>query len=324
MTVHFLVPAGFAEQPSGGSVYDRRVRAGLVGLGVNVVTHEVRPGSAPSLPDGALVLVDSLVSSWWADSLLASSARVVPLVHMTFDTPGERELLTAAPAVVTTSAWSRGRLVERHRLDPERVHVATPGVDIAEPAPGSDGGGELLCVASVLPEKGQDLLLAALGSLTDLDWRCTLIGSLELDPDFVDALHKAAADRGISDRVVFAGASAHDEMGAAYAAADALVLPSRGETFGMVVTEALAHGLPVVATAVGGVAEALGHGEDGGTPGLLVRPNDAPALAGALRRWLTDPRRRQRLRGSALRRRLTLGSWSRTSAQVADALEAAR
>ncbi len=64
----------------------------------------------------------------------------------------------------------------------------------------------------------------------------------------------------------------------------------------MVVTEALAHGLPVVASAVGGVPEALGHGDDGSTPGLLVRPDDPAALAGALRRWLEDPRRRRRLR----------------------------
>ena len=52
------------------------------------------------------------------------------------------------------------------------------------------------------------MLLAALAALTDLDWRCTLVGPLDLDPDFVDELHKVAADTGIADRVVFAGAAA--------------------------------------------------------------------------------------------------------------------
>jgi len=215
-------------------------------------------------------------------------------------------------------------LVDHYGLDVARVHVATPGVDMADPAQGTEAGGELLCVASVVPAKGHDLLLAALASLTDLDWRCTLVGSLDLDPDFVDELHKSAADTGTADRLTFAGALPHDAVQAAYAAADALVLPSRGESYGMVVTEALAHGLPVVAAAVGGVPEALGHGEDGSTPGLLIRPDDADALAGALRRWLEDRRRRQRLRRSAALRRLTLTSWSRTSAQVAAALEAVR
>jgi glycosyltransferase involved in cell wall biosynthesis len=195
---------------------------------------------------------------------------------------------------------------------------------MADPVPGTEAGGELLCVASVVAAKGQDTLLAALGTVADLDWRCTLVGPLDLDPDFVDELHKTAADTGIADRVVFAGTLSYDEVQAAYESADLLVLPSRGESYGMVVTEALAHGLPVVASSVGGVPEALGHGEDGSTPGLLVRPDDAGALAGALRRWLEDPRRRRRLRRSAGARRLTLTTWSRTTAQVAGALEAVR
>jgi glycosyltransferase involved in cell wall biosynthesis len=324
MTVHLLVPAGFAEQPSGGNVYDRRVQAGLVGLGLDVVTHEVSQTSAPVVPDGALVLVDGLVASWWATSLLSSSARLMPLVHMVFGTPGERELFAAAPAVVCTSGWTRCWLVDHYGLDASRVHVATPGVDMADPAPGTEAGGELLCVATVVPAKGHDVLVAALAALTDLDWRCTLVGSLDRDPDFVDELHKSAADTGTADRLVFAGALPHEEVQAAYAGADALVLPSRDESYGMVVTEALAHGLPVMAAAVGGVPEALGRGEDGSTPGLLVRPDDADALAGALRRWLEDQRRRERLRRSARLRRLTLTTWSRTASQVADALEAGR
>jgi len=324
VTVQLVVPAGFEELPSGGNVYDRRVRAGLVGLGWDLVTHEVEQGGPlPELPPGSLALVDSLVVSWAAEALLASGAVPVPLVHMAFGRPGEREVLAAAPAVVTTSGWTRRWLVEHYRLDAGRVHVAVPGVDISDPVAGTSAGGELLCVASVLPAKGQDVLLAALTALTDLDWRCTLVGSLDLDPDFVDTLHKAAADGGIADRVVFAGALPHDEVRAAYAGADALVLPSRSESYGMVVTEALAHGLPVVASSVGGVPEALGHGDDGSVPGLLVRPDDPAALAGALRRWLEDPRRRQRLRRSAGLRRMTLPSWSRTTAHVAAALEAA-
>jgi glycosyltransferase involved in cell wall biosynthesis len=331
MTVHLVVPTGFGERPSGGNVYDRRVLAGLVTLGWDVTIHEVAgpedlAGVLPALPDGSLALVDGLVGSAAAQVLLPEAARLrlVVLVHMPFQVPRERELLAAAAAVVTTSGWTRRWLVEHYGLDAERLYVAVPGVDVADPAPGTDGGGELLCVASVTPAKGQDVLLAALAYLTDLDWRCTLVGALDLAPDFVDELRKAAADTGIADRVELAGPLGDDEVRAAYAAADLLVLASHAETYGMVVTEALGHGLPVVATDVGGVPEALGHADDGRTPGLLVRPGHPAALAGALRRWLEDPRCRQRLRRSAGLRRLTLPTWSQTSAHVAAALEAAR
>ena len=280
----------------------------------------------PELPDGAVVLVDGLVGSAAAEVLLADAdrLRLVLLVHMPFETPGERELLAASVAVVTTSDWTRRWLLEHYRLDSARLHVAHPGVDMADPVTGTEGGGELLCVAAVTPAKGQDVLLSALAALTDLDWRCTLLGRLDLDPDFVDELRKAASDTGIADRVDFAGVLGQAGLESAYSGADALVLATRGETYGMVVTEALAHGLPVIASSVGGVPEALGHGEDGSTPGLLVRPDDPDALAGALRDWLEQPRRRRRLRRSAALRRLTLPTWSRTASQVASVLEGVR
>jgi glycosyltransferase involved in cell wall biosynthesis len=102
--------------------------------------------------------------------------------------------------------------------------------------------------------------------------------------------------------------------------ADLLVLPSRGETYGMVVTEALARGVPVLATAAGGLPEALGRTPAGGVPGLLVPPDDSPALAGALRAWLGDPGLRHTLRAAARARRATLTPWSRTVATVGGVL----
>ena len=114
------------------------------------------------------------------------------------------------------------------------------------------------------------------------------------------------------------------DLEGAYAAADLLVLPSHVETYGMVVTEALAHGLPVVATAVGGLPEALGEdlgGPDDGRPGLLVPPGRPEELADTLRSWLTDGDLRERLRRRALRRRLRLSPWSRTVEDVSAVLD---
>jgi glycosyltransferase involved in cell wall biosynthesis len=121
-------------------------------------------------------------------------------------------------------------------------------------------------------------------------------------------------------RVRFAGPQAEADLARSYAAADVLVFPSRAETYGMVIGEALARGLPVVAAGVGGVPEALGHCPDGARPGMLVPPGDPVALRDALRRWLEDSELRRRLRVAARGRRASLTDWSKTTSAVAEVL----
>jgi glycosyltransferase involved in cell wall biosynthesis len=153
-----------------------------------------------------------------------------------------------------------------------------------------------------------------------LEWRCTIVGPVDRDPDFVDDLRASMGHGTLCERIRLTGARPPEGVRCAYRNADLLVLPSRSESYGMVVTEALAHGLPVVASAVGGVGEALGSTRHG-RPGLLVAPGDVEALAEALRRWLTDPALRDRLRTAALDRRRTLPTWAAAAAAVERALE---
>jgi glycosyltransferase involved in cell wall biosynthesis len=234
----------------------------------------------------------------------------------------EREgaVLSAAAAVVTTSEWSRRRLLELYGPAAGRVHVAEPGADAAGLASGTVAGEALLCVAAVTPGKGHDVLLAALATMTELSWRCVCVGRLDRDPEFVETLRRRALDSGLSDRLGWPGPRTGVELERSYAEADLVVLPSRAETYGMVVAEALARGLPVVATDVGGVTEALGYGAGGVRPGLLVPPDDAAALATALRTWLGDAGLRERLRRAARERRESLAGWPATTSVIAAVL----
>ena len=347
-----VVPEGIHDPalPSGGNAYDRHVCHGLRRLGRVVHEHAV-PGCWPQpdstafaalgdvirrVPDGAVVLIDGLIASTAPEVLVPEARRVrlVALVHMPLgDRPAgdlaevirrrERAVLSAAAAVVTTSEWSRGRLLDLYELPAERLHIAEPGVDAADLALGTGAGEAMVCVASVIPDKGHDVLLDALHTLSDLTWQCFCVGRLDRDRAFVQRLRRSSIDDGLDNRLHFQGPRAGAELDSSYAGADLMVLASRAESYGMVITEALAHGLPVVVTEIGGVTEALGYGSDGSRPGLLVPPDDPAALAGALRAWLTDPELRRRLRWAARARRESLRRWSDTAAVLADVLAGA-
>jgi glycosyltransferase involved in cell wall biosynthesis len=211
-------------------------------------------------------------------------------------------------------------LGELYALPADRVHVTEPGVVAASLAPGTAAGDSLLCVAALTPDKGHDVLLAGLAMATDLSWRCECVGSVVRARAFADGIRWHARELGLGDRVRFRGALTGEELDRAYAAADLLLLPSRAETYGMVITEALARGIPVLATEVGGVPEALGHGEDGTRPGLLIPPGDPAAVGAALRAWLEDAELRDRLRLAARGRRAKLRPWAATASAVAGVL----
>lgn len=354
-SVHIVMPGGVDDPaaPSGGNVYDRRVCRDLPGIGWQVHEHTVagtwpQPGAAAraelsrilaEAADGTVVLLDGLVACAVPDIVVRETERLrlVVLVHLPLgDETGlaparaadldalERETLRAVPAVVATSNWAARRLVAHHRLASGRVHVAAPGADIEPSAPGTDGASRLLCVASVTPRKGQYRLVKALAAVADLPWTCVCVGGLDQDPGYVASLRELIEKSGLGDRVHLVGPQAGAELDASYAAADLMVLTSYAETYGMAVTEALARGIPVLATAVGGLPEAVGHAPDGSVPGMLVPSEDPAALPTALRRWFGEPALRRRLKTAAHDRRTALDGWEATARNLAGALEQLR
>ncbi|WP_312864626.1 glycosyltransferase family 4 protein [Saccharopolyspora phatthalungensis] len=349
--VHVVLPGDVDDVtvPSGGNVYGRRVCRDLADHGwrVHLITcagswPQPEDGARAALADtlaglseGAVVLLDGLVACGVPDIVVpqARRLRIAVLVHLPLaDETGlapavaadldarEKATLRAAAAVVVTSPWAASRLAA-HGLDASQVHVVTPGTDRAAPAPGRESGSRMLCPAAVTPRKGHDLLVEALATITDLSWTCVCAGALRRDAAHVTRVRQLIDNTGIDDRVRLVGPYSRQELDTAYAESDLVVLASRAETYGMVVAEALARGIPVLATEVGAVPETLGRAPNGDVPGLLVAPEDAPALARALRRWLTEAALRKRLRAAARSRRGTLHGWDETARALASVLD---
>ncbi|MER7693075.1 glycosyltransferase family 4 protein [Streptomyces sp. NPDC097610] len=300
-SVRFVVPAGIRDssRPSGGNVYDLELHQVFPELGWTSHLLPVdgawpRPSDADrrslartldNLPDDSVVLLDGLVACGVPEVMetAANRLRLVILVHLPLaDETGldpavareldaaERRSLQCAYAVVTTSAHTAAKIAAHHGLSALKVHAAVPGAH-EEPEAALGYGGDLLCVASLTPRKGHPTLIKALSSLTDLPWHLRLVGSLEQDPAHVIRLRSLIDEAGLASRVLLVGACVGAELDAAYRTADLLVLPSHEETYGMVITEALSRAVPVYASHVGGVPEALGL-VAGDPPALRERP----------------------------------------------------
>lgn len=330
--VAFVVP-GSIEARTGGSIYDRRIAEGLRARGWRVSVHEL-PGAFPhpdaaarthaaavfgGLEDGSLVLADGLAFGTLPALVAreASRLRLVALVHLPLAEevgldPGvaaalaadERRALAFAAAVVVTGATTVP-LVEALGVARVRIALVEPGTDRAPVAVGSEGGTlALLSVASVTPGKGHDLLIEALAEVPTRAWHLTCAGSLVRHQAAVERLRNRITTCGLDDRVTLAGDVDAAVLAHWYARSDLFVLASYRETYGMAVAEAIARGLPVIATTTGAIPSIVGN-----RAGLLVPPGDRRGLTSALTRVLSDPALRAQLRDGALVARDRLPTW---------------
>lgn len=348
-----LVVPGRLHTRTGGFIYDRQMAVGLRALGWAVDVRELddsfpHPTTAAlqhaastfaSLPANAITMVDGLALSTMPEVIehAAARLRIVALVHQPLAAAGntdpvaatrieraERRALQAASLVVVTGAATRG-LLEGYGLAAETVVLVEPGTVRPRAMRTVPPGGrqerrvgplQLLSVGTISGDKGHEILLRALARVPDQEWRLTCAGSVTRDPETASRVLETTARLGLNTRVTFAGDLDAEALAACYARADIFVLPTLGETYGMAVAEALAHGLPVVSTATGAIPELVG---DAG--GLIVAPGDEDALADALSRVLGDPALRLQLAEGAQRAGGRLPTWEQASAKMAAALE---
>ena len=299
----FVVP-GRLDQLTGGYLFDRRIVEGLRARGraVRVIELSAQADGAPlaALADDTKTVVDGLALADYAEVMVGQARRLRliafihgPLAQETGLSPAaakraaevEAELLSRVRGVLCPSHRTAGA-VESYGISRERIAVVPPGTakPTRSPGPRRSPVRALLCVANLVPRKGHELLVEALARIRDLDWSLSCVGSLERDPATTRAVRRLIRAVGLGRRITLAGQCPPQSVARAYRAADAFVLPSFHEGYGMVYAEAMAHGLPVIATTAGAIPETVPP-----EAGLLVPPGDPAALARAVRRVITQP-----------------------------------
>lgn len=297
-----------------------------------------------ALAPGSLVLIDGLAGGAHPELFERHRSRLclVALVHHPLgDETGvdeadrERLLarevrgLAAAAGTIVTSPFTARRL-EGLGADPARVRVVIPGTEPAHQVestlevttevispgwPRAEGAVRLLSVGSVTPRKGHDLLVEALADVADRPWHCVVAGSLERAPEFVQQVQGRVEHLGLTARVDFAGELDDSALTALLDSADVFVLPSWYEGYGMALTEALQHGLPVISTTGGAIADTVPA-----AAGRLVTPGDGKALSAALAEVLDAPDTRSAMAAAARQHAAALPTWSRQALEFAGAL----
>lgn len=339
----FAIP-GDIDAPTGGYGYDRRLLREWREAGI-AARHIALPGAFPfptandleateallaqTAPDEVL-LIDGLALGAFPEALaMRFQRRLVALVHhpLALETglpsdraaalhQSERLALGHARAVAVTSPATRGTLVADYAVPRARIAVAVPGTDQAPRAAGSGGDTalQLLAVGSIIPRKGYDVLVSALATLADRHWFLTLAGSPDYSPQTVADLRAQIHRAGLADRILLVGAVDSERLADLYDKSDLFVMPSLYEGYGMVLTEALARGLPIICTSSGAGADALPD-----DAALKVPPGDAAALAKALARLIDAPAERHRRGEAAWTAASRLPRWRDTARIVAAA-----
>lgn len=236
----------------------------------------------------------------------------------------EDEIIGCADAICVNCSEEERQFRQLYGDPRGRIEVISPGVEHAFFTPGERSGARqalelphdvpvLLFVGRIQPLKGPDVAVRTLAALQRRDAVLLVVGGASgLDGEREEAALRALIDElGVTDRVRFVPPQPHHILSTYYRAADAVLVPSRSESFGLVALEASACGVPVVASAVGGLLTLVDHGESG----FLVPDRDPAVFARFVDQLLADPIAAAAMgaRGAVRSRRYT---WSLAAARL--------
>jgi D-inositol-3-phosphate glycosyltransferase len=234
----------------------------------------------------------------------------------------EAAVVAGADRVICATEHEKSLLAHLYDADPDRIEVVPLGVDVERFRPldkedarrqlGFEDARIILFVGRIEPLKGVDILINAAAMLeSDVECSVLIVGGDESSSAQVTQLQDLASDLGIEHRVAFVGAVDHDKLPLFYNAADVCVVPSHYESFGLVAVEAMACGVPVVASRVGGLTGTVKDGETGYLiPWLCPEP-----FAERIEMLLENDSLRRNL-GEAAREAVTRFRWENVAARI--------
>ncbi|GAA6160032.1 glycosyltransferase family 4 protein [Ruegeria sp. HU-ET01832] len=341
MSAVFAIP-GDKDQRTGGYIYDATVLDLLNQIGCPTAHLEL-PSSFPNAPahdmETALnalravpastpVIVDGLALGAMPPEGVASiAAPVIALVHHplgleTGTDPAraqdlirnEAAVLEHVAHVIVTSTHIGETLWADFGVSPDRITVASPG--FLRPMTGSAPVSPplILSVGLLSSRKGHDVLISALAQIADLSWQAEIIGRPQ-HPDYTAELQTQVSNAGLANRIQLRGEVDGAAIEDAYRRASMFALATRYEGYGMVLSEAMLHGLPVVSCAVGAVPETVGYA------GRLVPADQPDAFAAELRTLLEDPDQLAKAAHASLEQSAGLPSWHDTTRHFADVIK---
>jgi len=249
-----------------------------------------------AVPKNQPIILDGLVfGAIDPAGLAAVSAPVIAMIHhplgletglspdrAAYLRANEAAALTHTAHVIVPSPHTATILCRDFGADPAKITVALPGFTPPALAPNPLDPPLILSVGLLAERKGHDVLIAALASIQDLSWQAEIIGKAH-DPDIAAALQDQIDRLGLSGRVTLRGELSETILNQRFNAASVFALATRYEGYGMVLSEAMQYGLPIVTCRVGAVPETIG------ASGVLVPADDPAAFGAALRSVLTDP-----------------------------------
>jgi glycosyltransferase involved in cell wall biosynthesis len=329
MTIYFLI-TGNLNSLTGGYLYNSHMINGLKVMGHTVFVlgtdwqwkdgeslEKICRFNLEKLPHGTCVVVDSIILASLHHIVQEFRERLIflGLIHLpsSYDiSSGVRgelsgEELTALKQVhqVIVTGRFTFELLCNDGLNPSKIRIVEPGTDLFprkkryKPVPS-----ELLCISNYSALKAQDVLIRALNRLKARDWTLHLYGDADRDKEYSAFVRSLIQLQTMENRIIMHGIVERDEISTVYLDADLFVMPSLFESYGMALTESLAHGIPVVTTLAGNIPYTVPAGM-----GILIEPANEEQLAEAICTLLDDPQKYSNLCVAASQYYRQVRSW---------------